>query len=152
MKLKIGEKELNIKFGYKPTLKEHIISKVVKMSGVSNENGDTDMEKVEDMLLFLPELLLVGMQVHHEEYRYNYDTGEGKEEQLEKAFALVEEYMESEDADIMEFFNKMQKALTEDSFLSSLFHKEQKAKAVEEAVQTQAEIVEMPQTTEKNEN
>lgn len=134
MKLNIGEKELNIKFGYKPTLKERIISKVVKMSSVSNVDGDTDMEKVEDLLLFLPELLLVGMQVHHKDYRYNYDTKEGKEEQLEKTFALVEEYMESEDADIMEFFGKLQEALTEDSFLASLYRKEEKAETAEEAV------------------
>lgn len=137
MKLKIGEKELNIKFGYKPTLKERIISKVVKMSNSLNTDGEVDMEKVEDLLLFLPELLLVGMQVNHKDYRYNYDTGDGKEEQLEKAFALVEEYMESEDADIMEFFGKLQEALTEDSFLASLFRKEQKAELSEEAVQTQ---------------
>lgn len=135
MKLNIGEKELNIKFGYKPTLKERIISKVVKMSSVSNADGDTDMEKVEDLLLFLPELLLVGMQVHHKDYRYNYDTKEGKEEQLEKAFALVEKYMESEDADVMEFFGKLQEALTEDSFLASLYRKEQKVEITEGTVQ-----------------
>lgn len=139
MKLKIGEKELNIKFGYKPTLKERIISKVVKMSNATGEDGETDMEKIEDLLLFLPELLLVGMQVHYKDYRYNYDTKEGKEEQLEKTFALVEEYMESENADIMDFFNKMQEALLEDSFLASLFRKEQKAEAVEEAVQPKVE-------------
>lgn len=134
MKLKIGEKELNIKFGYKPTLKEKIISKIVKMSNSLNTDGEVDMEKVEDLLLFLPELLLVGMQVHHKDYRYNYDTGDGKEEQLEKAFTLVEEYMESEDADIMEFFGKLQEALTEDSFLASLFRKEQKAEPSEKEV------------------
>lgn len=137
MKLNIGEKEINIKFGYKPTLKERIISKVVKMSKVSNEEDGTDMEKVEDLLLFLPELLLVGMQVHHEDYRYNYDTGEGKEEQLERAFTLIEEYTESEGADIMEFFNKIQEALTEDSFLAGLYRKEKKAEVAEEAIQTQ---------------
>ncbi len=137
MKLNIGEKEINIKFGYKPTLKERIISKVVKMSKVSNEEDGTDMEKVEDLLLFLPELLLVGMQVHHEDYRYNYDTGEGKEEQLERAFTLIEEYTESEGADIMELFNKIQEALTEDSFLAGLYRKEKKAEVAEEAIQTQ---------------
>lgn len=140
MKLNIGGKELNIKFGYKPTLKERIISKVVKMSEVKDKNEKVDMEKIEDLLLFLPELLLVGMQVHHKDYRYDYDTKEGKEEQLEKTFALVEEYMESENADIMDFFNKMQEALTEDSFLASLFQKEQKAEAAEQAVQPKAEV------------
>lgn len=142
MKLKIGESEYSVKFGYKPTLKERIISKVVKMSSTTGADGDADMEKVEDLLLFLPELLLVGLQVHHEDFRYDYDTKEGKEEQLEKTFALVEEYMDSEDADVMDFFNRLQEALLKDSFLRSLFQKEQeKVEQAEEAVQPKLEIV-----------
>ena len=135
MKLKIGNKELNLKFGSKPTLKERVISNVVKMGNVNGEEG-LDMEKVEDLLLYLPELLLVGLQVYHQEYRYNYDTGEGKEEQLNKTFALIEEYMENEDADFMYLFNALQEALVEDSFLASLFRKEKSAKEAEEVVQT----------------
>lgn len=133
MKLKIGENEYNIKFGYKPTLKERIISKVVKMSNTTGVDGDTDMEKIEDLLLFLPELLLVGLQVYHKDFRYDYDTKDGKEEQLDKAFALVEEYMDGEDADVMTFFNQLQEALLRDSFLRSLFQKEQKKQKAEEA-------------------
>jgi hypothetical protein len=135
MKLNIGTKELNIKFGYKPTLKERVISKVIKMSTITNDNGEVDMEKAEDLLLYLPELLLVGMQVNHKDYRYDYDTGKGKEEQLEKAFTLVEEYMNSEDADPMYLFNTLQEALVEDSFLASLFRKEQKASEAEKAAE-----------------
>lgn len=138
MKMNIAGKEINIKFGYKPTLKERIISKVVRMSNITDENGETDMEKVEDLLLFLPELLLVGMQVHHKDFRYDYDTKEGKQKQLEKSTDLVEKYMESEDADIMEFFGKFQDALMEDSFLASLFRKEQKAEAAEKVVEMKA--------------
>ena len=125
MKLNIAGKEINIKYGYKPTLKERIISKAVKFSKLTDANGNLDMEKLEDLMLFLPEMLLVGMQVHHKDYKYNYDTGEGKEKQLEKAFGLVEEYMESEDADVTELFEKLQEALTQDSFLAGLFQKEQ---------------------------
>ena len=135
MKMNIAGKEINIIFGYKPTLKERIISKVVRMSNITDENGETDMEKVEDLLLFLPELLLVGMQVHHKDFRYDYDTKEGKQKQLEKSTDLVEKYMESEDADIMEFFGKFQDALMEDSFLASLFRKEQKAEEAEKVVE-----------------
>ena len=138
MKMNIAGKEINIKFGYKPTLKERIISKVVRMSNITDEDGETDMEKVEDLLLFLPELLLVGMQVHHKDFRYDYDTKEGKQKQLEKSTDLVEKYMESEDADIMEFFGKFQDALMEDSFLASLFRKEQKAEAAEKVVEMKA--------------
>ena len=122
MIIKIKNKEYKIKFGYKPTLKERIISKVVRFSNITNEN---DLEKIEDLLLFLPELILVGLQVNHEDFRYNIDTGEGKEEQLEKSFNLIEDYLEEDNADILDLFVRLQEALTEDSFLSALFQKEQ---------------------------
>lgn len=142
MKLKIGEKEYSIKFAYKPTLKEHIISKFVKFADLSNGDKEAYFEKIEDLLLFLPEAVLVGLQVHHPEFKYNCNTGEGKEEQLDKAFSLVEEYMDSEGADIMAFFNRIQEALLEDSFLRSLFQTEQKkAEQIEETVQPRLEVV-----------
>lgn len=142
MKLKIGEKEYSIKFAYKPTLKERIISKFVKFADLSNGDKEAYFEKVEDLLLFLPEAVLVGLQVHYPEFKYNCDTGEGREEKLEKAFALVEEYMDSEGADVMAFFNQIQEALLEDSFLRSLFQKEQKKEEqVEETVQPRLEVI-----------
>ena len=73
MKLNIAGKEINIKYGYKPTLKARIISKSVKFSNIFDEHGNIDMEKFEDLMLFLPEMLLVGMQVHHKDYRYDYE-------------------------------------------------------------------------------
>ena len=135
MKMNIAGKELNIKFGYKPTLKERIISRVLKMENIADEDGDISYEKIEDLMLFLPELLLVGLQVHHKDFRYDYDTKEGKEKQLDKALDLVEKYMESEDANIMELFGKLEEALMQDSFLASLFRKEQEAEAVEKVVE-----------------
>ena len=136
--MNIAGKEVNIKFGYKPTLKERIISRVVKLNDSINKDGELDMEKVEDLLLFLPELLLVGMQVHHKDFWYDYDTKEGKQKQLDKALDLVEKYMESEDADIMELFGKLEEALMQDSFLASLFRKEQEAEAAEKVVEMKA--------------
>ena len=138
MIIKIDGKELNIKFGYKPTLKERIISRVLKMENIADEDGEVSYEKIEDLMLFLPELLLVGLQVHHKDFRYDYDTKEGKEKQLDKTLDLVEKYMESEDADIMELFGKLEEALMQDSFLASLFRKEQEAEAVEKVVEMKA--------------
>jgi len=143
MTLKVGEKELKIKFGYKPTLKERVISKIVKISNV-NSDGEVDLEKIEDLLLYLPEILLVGLQVYHEEYRYNYDTKQGKEEQLDKAFDLIDEYA-SNGGDLMSLFDDFQTEMQTDSFLASLFQKEQKAQKVENVVQ-------MPETVENSEN
>ena len=138
MIIKIDGKELNIKFGYKPTLKERIISRVLKMENIADEDGEVSYEKIEDLMLFLPELLLVGLQVHHKDFRYDYDTKEGKQKQLDKTLDLVEKYMESEDADIMELFGKLEEALMQDSFLASLFRKEQKAEAAEKVVEMKA--------------
>lgn len=136
--MNIAGKELNIKFGYKPTLKERIISRVLKMENIADEDGEVSYEKIEDLMLFLPELLLVGLQVHHKDFRYDYDTKEGKQKQLDKTLDLVEKYMESEDADIMELFGKLEEALMQDSFLASLFRKEQKAEAAEKVVEMKA--------------
>lgn len=141
MKLKIGEKELNIKFGYKPTLKEHLVSRIVRMSSTNGKNEIENVEKMEDLLLFLPEILLVGLQVHHKDFRYNYDTKEDKEKQLNKAFDLIDEYSTQDGADLMQLFNDLQTEMKEDSFLARLFQKEEKAAEAEEAVQAKLEVV-----------
>ena len=134
MQIKIDGKDYKIKFGYKPTLKEHVISKIVKFSGMSDENGDVDMEDLEELLLYLPEILLVGLQVHHKDFRYDYDTKDGKEDQLDKVFDLIDKYTENSDSSVMDLFNGLQEALLEDSFLANMFRKE-KAKAGENAGQ-----------------
>lgn len=126
MKLIVGEKLYNIKFGYKPTLKERVISKIVKLADINDENGDVDFERIEDLLLYLPEILLVGLQVHHEEYRYDYDTKEGKQEQLDKVFDIIEEYSSQENADLTQLFNDLQMEMQTDSFLAKMFQAEQK--------------------------
>lgn len=145
MKLKIGENEYSIKFAYKPTLKERLVSRIVRVARTSSDDEVENMERIEDLLLFLPEILLVGLQVHHKDFEYDYDTKEGKEEQLEKVFNLVDEYASSEGADLMKLFNDLQDAMKEDSFLASLFQKEEKAVEAEEVVQLKLEAV-------KNEN
>lgn len=129
MTLKIGEKELKISFGYEPTLKSRLLSRLAKMSAQLGENGG-DLEKVEDMLLFIPEVLLVGLQKEHEEYRYNLDTKEGYDEKLEKAFSLVAEYLDNGENDALELFNQLQEELMANGFLKKMFEKEmEKAQA-----------------------
>ena len=134
MQIKIDGKDYKIKFGYKPTLKEHVISKIVKFSRLSDENGDVDMEDLEELLLYLPEILLVGLQVHHKDFRYDYDTKDGKEDQLDKVFDLIDKYTENSDSSVTDLFNGLQEALLEDSFLANMFRKA-KAKAGKNAEQ-----------------
>ncbi len=132
MKLKIGEKELNIRFGYEPTLKSRIMSRLAKLENAKITDSSGQMENLEDLLLLLPEFLLVGLQVEHKEYRYDYDTGEGKDKQLEKAFSLVEEYSESEDGDVTLLIQELEDEMLRNSFLKRIFQKEKK-KALEKS-------------------
>lgn len=124
MTLKIGEKELNVKFGYEATLKSRLLSKMAKM-GVEMHDKGGDMEVIEDMLLFIPEVLLVGLQKEHKkEFGYNLDTKEGYEENKEKVFGLVAEYLDSGDVDAIDLFNELHEEMTRNGFLKKMFERE----------------------------
>lgn len=127
--LKVGEKEFKITFGYEATLKSRLLSRMAKMSVEMGENGG-DLEKVEDMLLFIPEVVLVGLQKEHKEYRYNLDTKENYEEKKNMAFSLVAEYLDSGENDAIELFNELQEEMTKNGFLKKMFENEvEKAQA-----------------------
>lgn len=132
MILKIGDKELNIKFGYEPTLKSRIMSRLIKVENTEDTNRIEQAESLEDLLLFLPEFLLIGLQAKHEEYRYDYETEEGKDEQIDKMFLLIEEFLENEDEDPISLFKKLENEMLENGFLKKIFQKE-KEKAKKES-------------------
>ena len=123
MTLKVGEKEFKITFGYEATLKSRLLSRMAKMSVDMGENGG-DLEKVEDMLLFIPEVVLVGLQKEHEEYRYNLDTKENYEEKKNMAFLLVAEYLDDGENDAIELFDALQEEMTRNGFLKKMFENE----------------------------
>ena len=124
MKLKIGNKELTVKFSFEPTLKGRLISKLASLQkDVKTE--EENLLKVEDMMLVLPEMLLVGLQKYHKaEFGYDYDNNEGREDQMSKVFALMDDYFDEENADLMVLYNGLQEEMLQNSFLSSLFRKE----------------------------
>ena len=123
-KIKFGDKEYKIQFGYIATAKSGIISKLIKTE--SALDGDHIEESIGDFLLLIPELTLVGLQkFHRDEFGYNYDTGEGREEALEKAGDLVDSYFDSEDADIKKLMADLKGELMDNSFLSKMFQEEQ---------------------------
>lgn len=129
MTLKIGEKELKITFGYEATLKSRLLSRMAKMSAQMGDN-DGDLEKIEDTLLFIPDVLLVGLQKEHEEYRYNLDTKDDYEEKKNMVFSLVAEYLDDGEHDAIELFNELQEEMTKNGFLKKMFEKEvEKAQA-----------------------
>ena len=123
MTLKVGEKEFKITFGYEATLKSRLLSRMAKMSVTLAEN-EGDLEKVEDMLLFIPEVVLVGLQKEHEEYKYNLDTKENYEDKKNMAFSLVAEYLDDGENDAIELFNALQEEMTRNGFLKKMFENE----------------------------
>lgn len=123
-KLKFGEKELQIKFGYEATVKSGIIKKVAKLDHME------DIEAIDEILLFLPELILVGAQkFHKEELGYNPDNEGEKEQQLGKVYAMLDDYFDGEDADVQALYNALLAELLENGFLSKLLKAEQKEAA-----------------------
>lgn len=132
MQFKVNKKTYSIFFAFEPTLKARILSRMAKMS-VEISNAENQLEKIEDMLLFLPEVILVGLQKHHaDEFGYDLDTKEGFEEQKEKVFSLVSEYFDDGEVDCIDFFNKIQEEMMSEGFLKKTFKKELE-KAKEEA-------------------
>ena len=98
-KLKFGEKELQIKFGYEATVKSGIIKKVAKLD---------QMEDIEA------------------ELGYNPDNEGEKEQQLGKVYAMLDDYFDGEDADVQVLYNALLAELLENGFLSKLLKADQK--------------------------
>lgn len=131
LKMDIGGKEYKIKFGYEPVLKERIISKMAKISSLFEEE-EVQPESMEDALLFIPEIFLVGLQVHHPEFRYDYNTKVGKEDKLRQTYEIMDQYL-SAGGDMFKIFEDMQNEMVNDSFLSSLLRKGMAAEKAENA-------------------
>ena len=144
--IKIGEKEYKIQFGYIATAKSGIIKELVKIEDLLGD-GSSVIENLDKILMFIPELMLVGLQkFHRDEFGYNYDTKEGRDEAFEKASQLVDDYFDSEDAGFKELFNALEEELLHNGFLSSMFREEQEGKS-KDRKQTQNK-----QEKEKEEN
>lgn len=124
MKVNLGNSEYSIKFGFKPTLKSHLIKDVSE--SVSEQDGS--LESVEKLLLeTLPKMLLVGLQVNHkDEFGYDYDTNEKYDEQFNKVLDLLSEKIDDGEIDCIELFNELENELESNSFLAKIMETEKK--------------------------
>ena len=124
MKVKLGNSEYSIKFGFKPTLKSHLIKDVSE--SVSEQDGS--LESVEKLLLeTLPKMLLVGLQVSHkDEFGYDYDTNEKYDEQFNKVLNLLSEKIDDGEIECIELFNELENELESNSFLAKMMETEKK--------------------------
>ena len=124
MVLKVNGMELNVKYGYEATLKTKLLSRLASREKEKEEG----MEATENLLLFLPEFLLVGLQkFHSDEYGFDYETEKGKQEQLEKMFSLIDDYFDQNDnEDAITLYNSLSEEMMKNGFLKSQFQKEAK--------------------------
>ncbi len=121
-KIKLGEKELNIKFGYEATLKSGIIAKIVQLDQI--EDG---VESVSAVLMLLPELILVGAQKFHEkELGYDQNNEEQKEKQMKKVFSMLDDYFDQEEADGNALYESLLTEMLANGFLSKMLNQERK--------------------------
>lgn len=122
-----------IKFGIEATTKSGVLKKIKEVQ----QSGDDSIDNIEMMLTMVPEFLLVGLQKRHkDEFGYDYNTNEGKEEATAKVCELIDEYTDQEDSSIKELFEELLKEVMQNGF----FKKEVlQMKAEKEAKEQKAE-------------
>ena len=120
MKVKLGGKEYTIQFATRPSLKAHILQDIMKTQ---------DMEDI--LLETLPKMLLVGLQMHHnEEFGYDYKTNDGYDEQLEKVSDILYGAIDTNEINCMDLFAGMQEEMMTNGLLAQMMEsieREQKA-------------------------
>ena len=123
MKIKLNGKEYTVKFGYAPVVKNKIIPRLVGME----QQGEV-LEVIDNMLEFLPEFLLVGLQKFHaDEFGFDFDDKEAKEKQLVKVYELHDNYLDPENeegGDLQSLYNDLSAEMEKNSFLSKMLAEE----------------------------
>ena len=127
MKVKLGGKEYTIQFATRPSLKAHILHDIMKTQDME------DISSMEDILLeTLPKMLLVGLQMHHnEEFGYDYKTNEGYDEQLEKVSDILYDAIDTNEVNCMDLFADMQEEMMTNGFLAQMMESIEKAQTQE---------------------
>lgn len=139
IRLKIKNKEYDLKFGYKSFKKSGILREVVAMqkkikkkeNGNSEakveENAEDNIEVLEEVLELNSKLVMAALQKKHEDFRTDYDDPNSINEVINKVDGLMDDYMDEEDSmSIMELFNKLVDELFNNGFLSKKSEKLEK--------------------------
>ena len=136
--LTINGKEYKIKYGYEATARCGVGNTVEELEALMEKGGNMDWADVDKILKLLPNILLAGLQkFHKDEFGYNYETGDGRQDALDKTFELVDDYFdENEGADFVDLFNLLQEEMLKNGFLARLLQsqaEEPKPKATKKA-------------------
>lgn len=155
--MKINEKEYIVKFGYFSLAKSNLISEVMKLQDIIDENNrkrenrekfpeysddETDSTKeyvilIQGVMDILPKLLLAGLQKKHEEFSVNYDSAYDVKKKEHEIMELLDDYMDDENSmDMMDLYMKLVEELFNNGFLSQKSQKLEKAMTETDATVT----------------
>ena len=127
MELKIGKKTYKLQFGYAVVARGGITKKLLDMQDMFDENNEQASlsDGLERMMATLDELMLAALQKNHaDEFGYSVRTGNGHDEALEKVDALLDSYLDQDDADPMELIGSLTEELENNGFLRHILRQE----------------------------
>lgn len=144
--LKVNGNTYKVAYSYKTLVFSDILDRIQKVLGDAEE-GETVFSKMKDMLKFVPELLLYGLQKNHKE-QFGFETEEEKAEQLDKVYDLIDDYEDEHSTDevaegemkpdAFTIFSELMLELESKGFLSRL-----SAQADESAEKVDATVIPM---------
>lgn len=115
--LKVKGKEYNIRYGNEAVIRSKIVKKIVTLQ---NALKDADGAVVETIGNITAEILLVGLQKNHkDEFGYDYDDEESKQDALSKVYDLLDD-IEDEEISLTELRNDLESEMTKNGFLAEL--------------------------------
>ena len=95
--LKVDGNTYKVAYSYKTLVSSDILDRIQDVLGGAEE-GETVFSKMKDMLKFVPELLLYGLQKNHKE-QFGFETDEEKATQLDKVYDLIDNYEDEHSTD-----------------------------------------------------
>lgn len=121
--LSVNDRMFDIKYAYTVTVKQELIPKIAKNQMQDNINSADDFfSSAQESLALLPETLLIGLQkYHYDEFGFNYDTNEGKQEALSKVNDLLDQLFDDEEVNPFDIYNSCISELMENGFLKKMF-------------------------------
>lgn len=119
----VNGKEYKVRFGYRALCGTDLIDRIAKTE--KNSEGNANFQ---EMLKLVAELLLAGLQKKQTEFQYETETE--KKEALSKVYDLMDDYEDESTEENPQngyvLFEKLQKELFKNGFLSALQKEEAK--------------------------
>lgn len=95
--LKVNGNTYKVAYSYRVLALSDILDRVQSVLGDAKED-ETAFAKMQEMLKFVPELLLYGLQKNHKE-QFGFETEEEKTAQLDKMYDLIDDYEDEHSTD-----------------------------------------------------